>query len=208
MQDFFKQPHEPPITLPALVEQLHRRVADGSELVVVEDRFKVANLDRWIVGAVGERFSPVEVWLPAEVHDRVFATLGQFWKPLWGAGDTEGAAPRAQVSWSIIWTLGPLPLRVWSRRGLLLSLDDARIATAGRTYAIGDVTCAEVEPSLRGLRSACRLRLANGTTLQIVSKWTPTGLFGQLGYSRGFVTVVSPLAGRINEALAQVRTRS
>jgi hypothetical protein len=201
MQDFFKQPHAPPIALPELVEQLRRNVAEGSELVVFEDRFKVPDLDRWIVGAVADKFSPVEVWLPADVHDRVYATLGQFWKPLWGTGDTERAVPRAQVSWSIIWTLGPLPLRVWSRRGLLISVDETEIrgiVTRGRTYAIGDVTSACVEKSLGELRSACMLRLADGTKLEIISKWS---------FSRAVAAIVAPLEHRINEALAEVRKR-
>src|SRR5262245_23742834 len=96
--EHFNRPHEPPITLEALVNRLHRSVIPGAELVLIEDRHKLPNLHRWIVGVVDETtFSPIEVWLPADEHDQVFAALGRVWKPIWGTADTARAMPAAQV---------------------------------------------------------------------------------------------------------------
>jgi hypothetical protein len=116
----------------------------------------------------------------------------------------------------MIWTLGPLPLRVWNRRGLLLSIDASNvrgIATRGRTYATREVSGADVEQSVGGLRTACILRLANGTKLTVAAKWIPMKIFGPLAAMLGTLydeedyerDIVSPLVQRINEVLAQGR---
>ncbi len=205
--DHFKQPHEPPITLEALVERLHRRTAAEAQIVLVEDRYKLPNLDRWVIGAATEEFSPIEVWLPGEEHDRVFPTLSRFWKPVWGAGDTGRAVPAAQVSWSIVWTLGPLPLRVWTRRALVLSIDDSTVrgsAMRGRTYNTSEIVKADSERRFGRLRVACVLQLGDGTRLTIAAGWFPSiwSLYDDDDYE---FDVLSPLSQRINEALAQAR---
>jgi hypothetical protein len=215
----FKQPHEPPVTLQTLVERLQRLVAPGSEIVLVDERAKLPNLDRWIVGAAGEQFSPIEVWLPAKEHDHVFAALGRIWKPIWGAGDTDRALPGAVVSWSIVCTFGPLPLRIWTRRGLVLSIDATSvrgIATAGRNHAISEVIGAEDVELLWGLRRACILRLTNGANLEIAAKWIPIRILGPLGVAMTGIdydeescdlgdAIISLLRQRINNALSRAR---
>lgn len=217
MNENFNEPHEPAITLDELVARLHRRIPDGSEIVLVENRRKLPGLDRWIIGAAGERFASTEVWLPSAERDRVFSTLGRTWKPVWGRGDVDGSVPAAQVSWSIVWTLGPLPLRVWTRRGLVLSIGNSTLhglATRGKAIPTNEAAGARAEQSLGGLRGVCVLRLVDGTRFPIATQWAPMRILGPLALLLGVIydsedhehhtrSFLPELAERINEALAQ-----
>lgn len=203
MNERFTTPHESPITLAALVERLQRTIPVGHEIVLVQDRHKLPRLDRWIIGASAETFSPTVVWLPAGEQGQVFAALGRFWKPSWGAGDTCRAVPAARDPWSILWTLGPSPLRVWTRRGLLLSIDDQAVRgvlTRGRTYNPSDIVKSDVERRWGRLRVACVLHLWDGGKLTVVAGWFPSlwSLYDDEDYE---FDVLAPLAVRINGAL-------
>lgn len=215
--DFWNGPHEQPITLLDLVSRLRSRVPRGAEIVLIAERGRVANMDRWIIASVGKKLSTIEVWLPSRDHHQVFPALGKIWKPLWGAGDTSRATPGAIVSWSILWTLGPLPLRVWSRQGLLVSIDAEAMQIGAETWSTRQVVGAKLSGNVR-LR--CLLCFADGTFKTIVSKWNPIKIFGPVAavmsgivfddYSENRLDAeytLVPLAERINAALMQANGR-
>jgi hypothetical protein len=211
----------PILALDQLAAHVARRFHRPAELFLARSMEQhERGLTRWIIGRSDASPAWMELWLPGSSSESaVYRTLREAgfevtWADCYATGSV---VPAVAHSWSFLWTVGPVPLRIWRRHGseAVVLLDFSRGRARGtvlgsRDYAFGDIGPARVESSW--LKISCVVATPDGNACVASRLQLAAPLFVWLAELAGALdpeppagTPVELLASRINEALDAMR---
>ena len=140
-----------------IVERLGELAPPGRVLLVRTHAHHYPRCERVLV-AIEHQDRVEEVfdgWMEVPEAEGLYRLLSDRWRVSWAECDCQPEGP-----WTVIWTLGPLPLRVWSRSKLRLESDGETVwgAFAERRFSRSDVVAVEATSRWLGVRCAVVLR--------------------------------------------------
>ncbi len=158
----------PALLDPGALYQRLRQVVPAQATLLLASQASEADASVARVILVAERADVLadvaDGWMGVDDAEGLFLQLGADWRVRGARCDA-----RPDTSWTVLWTLGPRPLHVWTRKGLRLESDGAAVwgSFAPEPIPRDQIAVVRAMPGWLGLRCAVLLRTRADDVLEI-----------------------------------------